>query len=123
MKAIGTRSRVGIELEQEEDFYLDLSGAHLVGAHLSGADLTGARLDGADLTGADLTGADLTGANLTDSTLSKAKGLTQQQLDRAVAMSAYPPELGGLRDAKTGGLLEWHGGEPKFPSLGAAPGR
>ena len=101
----------------------DLTRADLSGADLSRTDLTGTRLDGADLTGVDLAGADLTGANLTSSTLSKAKGLTQQQLDRAVAMSAFPPELGGLRDAKTGDLLEWHGGEPKFPSLGAAPGR
>ena len=187
MKAIGTRSRVGIKLEQEEVFHLDLSGAHLQGAHLQGAhlieadlnganligaNLIGAHLQGADLQGvelieadlnsahlngahlngailefahlivvrlqdadlnsahlqgallidADLTGAnlfgvdladaDLTGANLTTSKLSKAKGLTQQQLDRAVAVSSSPPELGGLRDAKTGDLLEWRGKEP-----------
>ena len=119
---------VGTHLTSAHLVGADLTRAHLTRANLtlaelSGADLTGARLDGADLTGVDLAGADLTGANLTGSTLSKAKGLTQQQLDRAVAMSAFPPELGGLRDAKTGDLLEWRGGEPKFPSLGAAPGR
>ena len=141
IKAIGTRSRVGIELEQEEDFYVDLSGshlnavrldgAHLSGAHLNDADLSGARLIGADLSGAqylsrahmrgarlahlfgaDLSDADLSDANLTAAMLSMAKGLTQQQLDRACADPGYPPILGDLQDAKTGDLLEWRGKEP-----------
>ena len=181
MKGIGTRSSVGIELEQEEN-HLDLSGAslnganlsgaslngarlngasligaylygaylygaHLSGAHLNGANLNGARLNGAslngghlsranliganlngahlsranlngtslngaNLNGANLNGASLNGANLSGAMLSKVKGLAQKQLDRAVAVSAFPPELGDLRDPITGALLEWRGKEP-----------
>ena len=95
MDAIAARSDAGIEVEQEKQFGLDLSGANLrewrfSEANLSGAilhkadlsgailhkadfseadfseaDLSGAILSEADLSGADLSGANLTGANLT----------------------------------------------------------
>lgn len=89
-----------------------LNDANLSRAHLNGADLSSAHLNNANLSGVDLTDADLRGSDLTAAKLSKAKGLTQQQLDRAVAVSTSPPELGSLRDAKTGDLLKWRGKEP-----------
>ena len=41
-------------------------------------------------------------ANLTGTDLSHTIGLTQKQLNLAVADSARPPNLDGLRDAETG---------------------
>lgn len=60
-----------------------LDRAHLERAVLIQARLEGAELIGAYFKGADLTDADLTHANVKGTDLSKAKGLTQQQLDRA----------------------------------------
>ncbi len=56
----------------------DLQGADLRDANLQRADLFEANLEGAYLTLAKLQGADLTGTNLT-----KAKGLTREQLNKA----------------------------------------
>ena len=61
----------------------DLSGANLHRADLGGADLRGADLTGADLTGADLEHTDLTEADLSGAVLTRAKGLTQAQVDGA----------------------------------------
>ncbi len=58
--------------------YANFSGASFRGTNLSGANLAHAKLDSADFTGADLT---ITSFKGTD--LSRAKGLTQAQLDAA----------------------------------------
>ena len=91
-----------------------LTGASLTGAHLTGARLIGANLSSANLAGsylnlASLTDVNLTDANLTGALLLGARGLTQNQLDQASADPDNPPEWNGLRDAKTGAPLEWHG--------------
>ena len=92
----------------------NLTDANLTNADLLLADLTHTILVRANLTGADLTDANLTGAflnltNLTGANLSKAKGLTQKQLDQACADPDNPPKLDGLRDAETDLPLEWRG--------------
>ena len=94
MWVIAIRSKGGIELEKKVKF----------GLFLIGADLTCARLIGANLTGALLFNTNLTGA-----ILSKAKGLTQGQLDLARADPTHPPTLDEVYDAETGVSLEWRG--------------
>ncbi len=96
--------------------YADLSGARLQGADLSGAMLQGADLSGAMLRGANLSEAYLGEANLSGAELSndefpefKARGLTQAQLDEAVAGPDNPPKLDGVLDAETGEPLVWRG--------------
>jgi uncharacterized protein YjbI with pentapeptide repeats len=76
----------------------NLSGAVLVNANLSGAalweaDLSGAFLEKADLSGAyflsaDLSRAKLSGADLSGADLSRARNLTQEQVDAAKGDSA-----------------------------------
>jgi uncharacterized protein YjbI with pentapeptide repeats len=58
--------------------YADFRGASFRGADLTGANLAHARLDGADFSHANLTITSIKGADLT-----RAKGLTQHQLDQA----------------------------------------
>ena len=92
----------------------DLGGADLQYAELNSADLTNSSLYGADLRNADLcyanlTGADLWKANLGEAYLKGCKGLTQEQIDQAVAPSNIPPKLEGVVDADTGIPLVWRG--------------
>ncbi len=58
--------------------YADFSGATFRNADLAAANLAHAKLDGADFTGADLTITSFKGTDLT-----RARGLTQAQLDKA----------------------------------------
>ena len=115
----------------------DLTNAVLIGAKLKSAKLTGAKLTGANLENADLkstrlisvnlesvqlTGADLKSArlinvnledarlihtNLSGADLEGCKGLTQKQLNEAVADSDNPPKLEGVVDANTGNSIVW----------------
>ena len=91
----------------------DLSGANLEGADLETADLPDANLSDANLSGAILQDADLSGARLWNANLSGAhlcvyEGLTQEQIDQAVADSDKPPDLTGVVDAQTGKPLDWN---------------
>ena len=79
-----------------------LYGADLRGAELGRANLTDAKLKGAKLAETDLSGANLTGAELID-----CEGLTQEQINKAKAISANPPDLSGTIDANTGKPLVW----------------
>ena len=81
----------------------DLSSASLAGANLKGAYLGGANLEGAFLMNADLSGVHLKGCD----------GLTQKQIDQAVAAPENPPVLTGAVDANTGEPLVWRGGTPR----------
>jgi hypothetical protein len=74
-----------------------LDGAKLDGARLDGANLAGARLDGASLVGARLVGARLDGADL-----SKAAGLTWDQIHQAYIGedTALPAEFAEKKQAK-----------------------
>ena len=115
-----TNARLGSSTAYRADF----RGANLAGAHLNCAGLAGANFTGAELPGADLTEArfvppreeyhDLLGL-LNSATHEQpseivAIGLTQQQLDAAVAEPGRGPLLNGLRDPGSGKLLEWRGG-------------
>jgi uncharacterized protein YjbI with pentapeptide repeats len=60
--------------------YADFTGASFRNADLAGANLAHAKVDNADFAGADLSIASLKGTDLT-----RARGLTQAQLDRACA--------------------------------------
>ena len=126
VRAIGTRSRTGIELERKSDFRLDLFRANLAGASLLDADLGRAKLIRANLAGAslaranlcqaDLTGANISGAHFYDfaglmgigERESAAKGLTQQQLNSArIDLNKRPDLDGHVLDAETGDPLVW----------------
>ena len=96
--------------EAARDVRLLFSRADLAEADLSGAFLFNANLTNAFLYGATLSKAYLLGANLTGATLNKAKGLTQAQLNEAVADPEKPPDLDDARDAETNKLLNWGGG-------------
>ena len=62
----------------------DLAGVDLQGAILKGTNLKGANLVLAKLSGADLTGADITKANMEQAYLDGVKGLTREQIGRAI---------------------------------------
>ena len=87
-----------------------MSGADLTNANLSRAILHGTELWAADLTGANLLGADISGAIFSDRLEGVAVGLTQAQIDSAMADPDDPPILDGVLDAETGALLVWRGG-------------
>ena len=96
-----------------------LERANLAGANFQGADLFQARLMRADLFGTDFLDANLTGANMSEANVSgaqfsnnglqAAKGLTQEQLDKAQSDPNNPPKLVGVLDAETGEQLIWRG--------------
>ena len=98
----------------------DLSDADLIGANLTRATLDGTDLSGANVLLANLTGADFTGgafrssASGLDPTFAAplgraATGLTQAQLDSAIADPENAPKLRGVLDAETGEQLIWRG--------------
>lgn len=111
----------------------DLAEAHLERADLSRANLARANLSSAKLFGAELSGADLEGANLSSTRFVDevenhleevdcgvivsvdgrkhlaASGLTQAQLDTAMADPENPPVLDHVVDAETGEQLVWRG--------------
>ena len=95
-------------------YYANLSGAslsdvNLNAANLAGADLIGVNLDNANLTDAILLSANLTGANLLFANLTGAdfrytKGLTWEQISKAIIdkTTKLPPELEERRKAEQG---------------------
>jgi uncharacterized protein YjbI with pentapeptide repeats len=62
-----------------------MSMANFSNVNFRNADLTGANLAHSNLSGADLTGAVLDITSIKGTDLSRAKGLTQPQLDQACA--------------------------------------
>ena len=129
INAIAARSDADIAREKEEEFNLDLGGAHLPygtftesnlsGASFSHANLSNATLLDAKLSNATLTGAKLFDTNFRDANISGARfsvsgrfpaeGLTQSQLDEARADPKRPPKLQGVLDIKTNKPLVWRG--------------
>ncbi len=79
-------------------------------ADISAANLSGATLFGAKLRHANLSNAYIAGTKFSDDGDTPAIGLTQEQLDQAVADQDTPPMLKGVIDAKTGKPLVWRGG-------------
>jgi hypothetical protein len=87
----------------------DFREAILRGADLASANLSDADFRGAELRGAILNQAVLAGANLSGAKMSVAKGLRQNQLDRACADPENPP-IKLPRDHVSGKRLIWRGG-------------
>ena len=92
--------------------------ANLRGAFLRRADLSGALIMGAKFHNAWLGDANLSGMRPTDDETSLSPeeiptGLTQDQLDEAVAYPDNPPILDGILDDETDKQLKWCGGVPE----------
>ena len=119
MIAIHARSAAQTEIEKQGDYilnlpqtnlnYMFLRGANLARANLIEADLHRANLRRVMALGVRLNQANLTQANLTGTNLKNCIGLTQEQIDEAVADSDNPPTLEGVIDANTGEPLVWRG--------------
>ena len=119
INSIRHRRDTDIAIEKSAKFRLQLEFANLQGAVLYGADLRNAFLWGTNLSGAYLANSRLDAAVLCDANLSDvqfsnegdspASGLTQQQLDKALADPKSRPKLIGVLDAETGDPLEWRG--------------
>ncbi|MDE0127678.1 MAG: pentapeptide repeat-containing protein [Bryobacterales bacterium] len=108
MRVIGGRSEANIVLEKQAGFYLNLNGADLVRADLTSLNLTGAFLLRTRLRFASLVCTNLSDIHLGG--MSNVVGLTQVQLDQALANS--PPDLGDICDIETEEPLEWRGRNP-----------
>ena len=86
----------------------NMERALLQGANLEGAVLAKANLKDAHLSGANFERACLIHANLTGADLKGCKGLTQEQIDEAVADPPdNPPDLTDAVDDNTGEPLVW----------------
>lgn len=117
--------RIARERPDDKDYVPNLIEANLSGGRIWSLSLEGAHLERAvcretafgdvdlkdvDLTGADLSDADFTGGRIDDrGSVQPVRGLTQQQLDQAVADPDRPPRLDGVLDAETGQQLVWRG--------------
>lgn len=107
----------GASLEKADLSSANLSGADCSDSNLKNADLKNACLRNADLKNTKLyeaifDEADLTNANLSGAKFSLgdalAKGLTQKQIDSAVAEPVdNPPAIEGVIDAETGKPIVW----------------
>ena len=88
----------------------DLSYTELVMTDLSDTNLAGVDFSGAKMNGAILLNANLSGAHFSRFGSRPVTGLTQRQLDQAVADHDDPPHLVSVTDAVTGRTLEWKSG-------------
>jgi len=95
------------EADLSQSFLLKADLSH---AFLQGADLSEANLALADLSNAMIKSANLSGTNFGGTEDGPAVGLTQSQLDEALADPGSPPQLEGIVDAETGHPLVWCGG-------------
>ena len=88
----------------------NMEHALLQDANLEGAILAAANLKGAHLSTANLKGALLAHTNLSGADMKGCKGLTQEQLDQAVADPPdKPPDLTDVVDSNTGEPIVWRG--------------
>lgn len=116
---------MGCRLEQSV-----LIGTRFIGADLTGACLADTNMEGAELSGAVLSGVDFVFSEwfteIVDdghgpekvygySGSRPARGLTQAQLDEAVADPRFPPKLDGVLDADTGLQLTWDRFKQRLP--------
>ena len=114
---------VTASLRGAELYVTDLSGADLENADLSSAellltDLSDTNLSGVDFSGARMDRVILRNANLSGAYLSRfgknpVIGITQKQLDEAVADPDNPPKLASVTDVRTGHILKWKAGESR----------
>lgn len=88
---------------------LDFRSAEFSGSNLSGVDFSGANLRSSIFHSGFLNGAILEGAHIGGARFSpEVKGLTQKQLDKAVADEDRTPTLDKTLDAETGEPLVWN---------------
>ena len=127
MDAIGDRNSHRVDLEENVEYRLDLSGVKLRGANLNlknlqriilthsdltnswwvGGNFAGVQFMDSDLTGAFFPSAILAGAEFSRDGNFPAKNLTQFQLDQAHFDPKNPPHLKGVVDSDTGKPLVW----------------
>lgn len=87
---------------------LDFRNSGFDGSHLDRVDFSGANLHGVSFQSVFMRDTILDGAQITGAQFSsRVKGLTQKQLDKAVADQVNPPVLNGTLDAGTGEPLVW----------------
>ena len=119
ISAFRSRQDSDIDLEKRYKFSPRLHYANLRGAIITNTDFRGASFMGANLSGAYFANTRLESINFTDANLSGTQfsnvgedpvtGLTQEQLDKAIADPDDPPKLIGVFDAETGRPLAWRG--------------
>jgi uncharacterized protein YjbI with pentapeptide repeats len=80
---VKAKNLTGANFDGANAVLMCMSFANFSGATFRGTDLSGANLAHADLDGADLSGAVMTITSLKGTDLTKARGLTQKQLDAA----------------------------------------
>jgi uncharacterized protein YjbI with pentapeptide repeats len=80
---VKAKNLTGANFDRANAVLMCMSYANFSNATFRGTDLSGANLAHADLDGADLSGAILSITSLKGTDLTKAKGLTQKQLDAA----------------------------------------
>ena len=106
----------GVDFSNSSLPVANLSRANLWEANLSNVQLQNANFSGANLIEAKLYSSLLLDADLSGANLERCEGLTQDQIDYAIADSDNPPKLEGVVDAKTGDLLVWRGKAAKQAS-------
>lgn len=107
---LGGANLSGADLRSASLRETQLGRADLTNANLGCANLTGANLSNAMLAGANLDGANLSGTDFSPKLSGRAvRGLTQQQLDQAIAEPDQSPVLDGTLDAETNEPLVWRG--------------
>ena len=99
----------GVDFSNSSLPVANLSRANLWEANLSNVQLQNANFSGANLIEAKLYSSLLLDGDLSGANLERCEGLTQDQIDYAIADSDNPPKLEGVVDAKTGDLLVWRG--------------
>ena len=102
----------GVDFSNSSLPVANLSRANLWEANLSNVQLQNANFSGANLIEAKLYSSLLLDADLSGANLERCEGLTQDQIDYAIADSDNPPKLEGVVDAKTGRPLVWRGKSP-----------
>ena len=102
----------GTDLSYSRLWLIDLTNADLEDATLANAKMRGVKLRNANLSGTNLSGTQF-GPKSSDEDYKPSKGLTQAQLDQAVADRDNPPILTGINDSDTGLPLVWRGGVPR----------
>lgn len=104
----GSANLSGADLRSASLRGTELGRADLTNANMGCTNLTGANLSNAMLAGANLDGANLSGTDFSPRLLGRAvRGLTQKQLDQAIAEPGRPPELDGALDSETNEPLVW----------------
>ena len=107
---LGGGNLSSVELTRANLKNVHLHLANLRGAWLNEIDLSNAKFWNTNLSSAQLWRANLSNAILDKTNLSNVTGLTQAQLNEAIADPSSPPNLDDAFDAETGEQLVWNSG-------------